>query len=45
VRHAGGECLAALTTSLLRKCVHAAYLEYSWNGQAIDAVFEVSQVM
>jgi hypothetical protein len=44
VRHAGGECLAAFKTTLLKNCLHAAYLEYSWNGQEIDAVFEVSQV-
>ena len=41
VRHPGGECLAAFRTSLLKNCQHAAYLEYNWNGQGIDAVFEV----
>lgn len=45
VRHAGGECLAALRTGIVRNCLHAAYLEYNWNGRAIDAVFEVSQVI
>lgn len=44
VRHAGGQCLAAFKTTLLKNCLHAAYLEYSWNGKEIDAVFEVSQV-
>lgn len=44
VRHAGGQCLAALRTGLLKNCAHAAYLEYQWNGQGIDAVFEVNQV-
>jgi hypothetical protein len=44
VRHSGGQCLAALKTSLLKNCVHAAYLEYNWNGREIDAVFEVAQV-
>ena len=44
VRHAGGQCLAAFKTTLLKNCLHAAYLEYNWNGQEIDAVFEVSQV-
>jgi hypothetical protein len=29
----------------LKNCLHAAYLEYDWNGQAIDAVFEVSQLL
>ena len=45
VRHPAGECLAALRTTLLKNCLHAAYLEYNWNGQGIDAVFEVNQVM
>ncbi len=44
VRDAGGECLAAFRTTLLRDCHHAAYLEYNWNGNAIDAVFELNQV-
>ncbi|MFO7543632.1 MAG: RES family NAD+ phosphorylase [Thiobacillus sp.] len=44
VRHPGGECLAALRTALLKNCAHAAYLEYNWNGQGIDAVFEVNRV-
>ena len=45
VRHPGGQCLAALRTTLLKNCLHAAYLEYHWNGQGIDAVFEVNQVL
>jgi len=45
VRHPGVECLAALRTTLLKYCQHAAYLEYNWNGQGIDAVFEVNQVL
>ena len=45
VRHPSGECLAALSTALLKNCLHAAYLEYNWNGQGIDAVFEVSQLL
>ena len=45
VRHSSGVCLAAFSTRLLKNCVHAAYLEYSWNGQGIDAVFEVSQLL
>jgi hypothetical protein len=44
VRHSGGQCLAALKTTLLKNCLHAAYLEYNWNGREIDAVFEVAQV-
>ncbi|MEJ8796220.1 RES family NAD+ phosphorylase [Trinickia caryophylli] len=44
VRDAGGECLAALKTTILRDCHHAAYLEYNWNGNAIDSVFELNQV-
>ncbi|WP_114813075.1 RES family NAD+ phosphorylase [Paraburkholderia kururiensis] len=44
VRRAGGQCLAALRTTLLRDCHHAAYLEYNWNGKAVDVVFELNQV-
>jgi radical SAM superfamily enzyme YgiQ (UPF0313 family) len=44
VRDAGGECLAAFRTSLLKDCHHAAYLEYNWNGNAVDVVFELNQV-
>lgn len=44
VRDTQGECLAAFRTTLLRDCHHAAYLEYNWNGSAIDAVFELNQV-
>lgn len=45
VRESEGECLAALRTGMLKNCLHAAYLEYNWNGRAIDAVFEVSQLL
>jgi hypothetical protein len=45
VRHPGGQCLAALRTALVKNCLHAAYLEYQWNGEGIEAVFEVSQLM
>lgn len=45
VRHPGGECLAALRTGIVKNCLHAAYLEYHWNGQGIDVVFEVNQVL
>ena len=44
VRHPSGICLAALRTGLLSHCLHAAYLEYNWNGAAMDAVFEVNQL-
>jgi hypothetical protein len=44
VREASGECLAAFNTSLLRDCRHAAYLEYRWNGSAIDSVFELNRI-
>jgi hypothetical protein len=40
----GGECLAAFKTTLLRDCHHAAYLEYNWNGSAIDGVFELNLI-
>ncbi|HEY1608028.1 MAG TPA: RES family NAD+ phosphorylase [Paraburkholderia sp.] len=44
VRDPGGECLAALRTTILRACHHAAYLEYNWNGARIDMVFELNRV-
>ena len=44
VRDSAGECLAAFRTTLLRDCHHAAYLEYNWNGKAVDIVFELNQV-
>lgn len=44
VRERGGECLAAFRTALLRDCRHAAYLEYNWNGTAIDYVLETNRV-
>ncbi len=44
-RHPGGECLAALRTGILHNCRHSAYLEYNWNGWAIDAVFEVNRLV
>lgn len=45
VRHPGGQCLAALHTALVKNCLHAAYLEYQWNGEGVDAVFEVNRVL
>lgn len=33
-----------LRTGIVRDGLHAAYLEYNWDGRAIDAVFEVSQL-
>jgi RES domain-containing protein len=44
VRHPGGECLAALRTGIVKNCLHAAYLEYHWNEQGIEAVYEVNQL-
>ena len=41
----GSECLAALRTGIVKNCLHAAYLEYQWNGQGIEAVFEVNRVL
>ena len=37
--------VAALRTGIVKDCLHAAYLEYHWNGQGIEAVFEVNQVL
>lgn len=44
VRDIGGECLGALKTTIVRDCLHAAHLEYNWNGHTIDSVFELNQV-
>lgn|GEM_PF-6995257 len=44
LRRPKGECLAALRTGIVRNCLYAAYLEYNWDGRAIDAVFGVSQL-
>ena len=38
VRRADGECIAAFRPTLLRRCVHAAHLEYHWDGAQIDYV-------
>lgn len=40
VRHQGGNCVAALKTTILSGCVHASYLEYHWNGAEINYVTE-----
>lgn len=40
-----GICLAALRARLLSHCLHATYLEYNWNGAALDAVLEVKQLI
>ena len=45
VRHTSGECIAAFHATLLKNCLHAAYLEYSWNGRSINAVYEVNKVL
>lgn len=38
VRRANGECIAAFKPTLLRNCMHAAHLEYHWDGREIDYV-------
>ena len=43
-RHAGGECVAGFRTGPFSRCVHAAHLEYNWDGRVINAVFNVSQI-
>jgi hypothetical protein len=40
VRNPGGECVAAFKTVILSDCLHAAYLEYHWDGQSINYVTE-----
>lgn len=44
VRYAGGECVAGFRTGPFSRCIHAAHLEYNWDGRAINAVFNVSQI-
>ncbi len=44
VRHAGGQCLAAFRPRLLKNCVHAAHLEYQWDGAAIRDVYELTRL-
>jgi hypothetical protein len=41
VRDPGGECVAALRTTLLRDCLHEAHLEYHWDGEKIDYVTQL----
>lgn len=38
VRRAEGECVAAFKPLLLKNCLHAAHLEYHWDGRRIDYV-------
>jgi hypothetical protein len=45
VRDEGLDCLAAFNTTLLRRCLHESYLEYGWNGETIDTVFELRQLV
>jgi RES domain len=45
VRDDGLDCLAAFRTSALRNCLHESYLEYGWNGESIDTVFELRQLV
>lgn len=45
VRQPGGECLAAFRPRMLSDCLHAAYLEYQWNGRTIDAVFQLQRIV
>jgi RES domain-containing protein len=44
VRRPKGECLAAFRPKLLSHCVHSAYLEFHWNGDGIEAVFQLSRL-
>ncbi len=40
VRHSRGQCVALFKPRGARRCRHAAYLLYAWNGVAFDGVFE-----
>lgn len=44
VRRPKGQCLAAFRPRLLSSCIHAAYLEYHWDGERIAGVFQLSQL-
>ena len=40
VREPGGHCVAVFKTAIVNACVHAAYLEYHWNGVEINYITE-----
>ncbi|MEW6706293.1 MAG: RES family NAD+ phosphorylase [Pseudomonadota bacterium] len=40
VRHEGGRCVGLFKPRGARNCLHAAYLLYEWDGQAIASVYE-----
>jgi hypothetical protein len=40
VRYQNRHCIAAFKTTILSGCVHAAYLEYHWNGEEINYITE-----
>src|SRR5690606_28161907 len=40
VRHAGGQCVGLFKPAGGRRCVHAAYLLYAWDGTAFSDVYE-----
>jgi len=43
VRAAGGSCVAAFRTPILKNCRHASYLEYHWDGSRINYMTEQLQ--
>lgn len=42
VRHDGGECVGLFFPDLLKPCVQAQHLIYSWDGQRIQAEYAVA---
>ena len=40
VRHAKGQCVGLFSPQGARRCVHAAYLLYAWDGQGFTDVYE-----
>jgi hypothetical protein len=42
VRHAGGECVGLFFPDLLKPCVQAQHLIYSWDGRRIQADYAVA---
>jgi len=42
VRHAGGECVGVFHPDLIKPCVQAQHLVYSWDGARISAQYAVA---
>ncbi len=42
VRHAGGECVGVFYPDLIKPCVQAQHLIYSWDGERLSAQYAVA---